>query len=179
MKKTIKVLIIMLILSISIAPIYVENTINVYAATSSLLPPSSSEVDTNELTSDDWALITSSNSNSTENSFDFIKNNTSSNDNGKWILYSGLGLIVLSVIGILYVIFSNITPKKKKINKHFPNNQHKQNQKSRPYRSTNHNQNINHNNSQHQNQQFQKNNDYEEKIKSNRSNSDWDRFFNN
>ena len=114
MKKTIKVLIIMLILSISIAPIYVENTINVYAATSSLLPPSSSEVDTNELTSDDWALITSSNSNSTENSFDFIKNNTSSNDNGKWILYSGLGLIVLSVIGIIYVIFSNITPKKKR-----------------------------------------------------------------
>ena len=30
-------------------------------------------------------------------SFDFIKNNTSSNDNGKWILYSGLGFIVLSV----------------------------------------------------------------------------------
>ena len=113
MKKAIKVLIIMLIMFASTTFIYVENTTNVYAVTSSLLP-SNGEVDTEELTSDDWALITSSGSNTKGNSFDFIKNNKKTSDNGKWMLYSGLGLIALSVIGIIYVIFSSIVPKKKR-----------------------------------------------------------------
>lgn len=175
MKKTIRILIIMLIMSVSITFLYVENTTNVYAATSSLLP-SNGEVDTEELTSDDWALITSSSSNSKGNSFDFIKNNTNSSDNGKWMLYCGLGLIILSVIGIVYVIFSSIIPKKKKITEK-SKKYYKQPRKPSPHNST-HN-NINQNRPKTPNHKVLSNNvSYEEKIKSSRSNSDWDRFFN-
>ena len=46
-------------------------------------------------------------------SFKTIKTNTSTEDNGDYILYIGLALIVLAVIGILYYTIATVTYRKK------------------------------------------------------------------
>lgn len=78
-----------------------------------------SKVDPNELSSDDWNAIAENLANADKNNtgsaddFNFIKKNTSTEDNGIWMLVTGGALVILSVIGIGYVIVSSITAKKK------------------------------------------------------------------
>ena len=78
-----------------------------------------SKVDPNELSSDDWNVIAENLANADKNNtgsaddFNFIKKNTSTEDNGIWMLVTGGALVILSVIGIGYVIVSSITAKKK------------------------------------------------------------------
>lgn len=76
-------------------------------------------VDGKELNSKDWEDIAASLKNAGSASgddgddFSFIKNNNSSSDNGDWMLYVGIALIVLSVVGVAYVIISNVNNHKK------------------------------------------------------------------
>lgn len=108
MKKVKKILLVMYIITL-LPSLSILTSVDIFTTNSSL-SQSKNEVDTDELTSDDWALITSSNSDSKSKSFDFIKNNKSRENDGKWMLYVGITLIALSVIGIVYVIFSSIIP---------------------------------------------------------------------
>lgn len=109
MKKFIKILTVMYIIIMYLPLLATSVSVDIFATNSSA-SQSTKDVDTDELTSEDWALITNSNSDSKANSFDFIKNNTNDSNNGKWMLYGGITLIALSVIGILYVIFSTMAP---------------------------------------------------------------------
>ncbi len=102
MVKIVKKLVVSLVITLSITLFLVSNIASVYATSSD---------SSGNMTSSDWRLVTSSGSN--DNSFGFIKNNKSNNDDGKWMLYGGIGLIVLSVMGVVYVIFSSSSSKKK------------------------------------------------------------------
>lgn len=72
------------------------------------------KVDTNTLSSDDWKLDLNTNGlNGTEN-FNFIKNNNSSFDSNRSImfLYGGIALIVISVVTMFVVIYKSAQSKK-------------------------------------------------------------------
>ncbi|MDY3862005.1 MAG: hypothetical protein SOZ45_05565 [Ruminococcus sp.] len=77
----------------------------------------SGKIDDSELSENDWNAIAQSLQNSddsnTGDDFNFIKNNTSTSDNGLWMLVTGAVLIVLAVSGIAYTIISGINRKKK------------------------------------------------------------------
>ena len=62
---------------------------------------------------DDITIDTTKTSNADAMDFSAIKDNTSTDDDGQWILYTGYILIALSVIGILYYIIATATYKKK------------------------------------------------------------------
>lgn len=76
------------------------------------------KVDVNELSNDDWNAIAENLANADQtdvgvDDFNFIKLNTSTEDNGLWMLITGGVLVALSVIGIGYVIVSSVKSKKK------------------------------------------------------------------
>ncbi len=75
-------------------------------------------VDVNELSNDDWNAIANNLANADKldvgvDDFNFIKKNTSTEDNGIWMLITGAVLVILSILGISYVIISSIRSKKK------------------------------------------------------------------
>lgn len=74
-------------------------------------------VDDNELSDSDWNSIAQSLQNADDagdgDDFNFIKKNNSSSDNGIWMLITGALLIILAIIGIAYVILTNMSKKKK------------------------------------------------------------------
>ena len=83
---------------------------SVPATTAALYDTSKSNVDGSTLTSNDWKDIQNRlrDSNSTKNSdsgdFAFIQKNTSTEDNGHWMLVLGFALIILSITGFITLI---------------------------------------------------------------------------
>lgn len=68
-------------------------------------------VSADELSSDDWEQISldlqqGSDEQSGED-FNFIKNNTANNDDGEWILFLGLGFVLIGLCGITYAVLSS------------------------------------------------------------------------
>ena len=61
----------------------------------------------------DISIDTTKTSNADAMDFSAIKDNTSKDDDGEWILYTGYVLIALSLIGIMYYIIATATYKKK------------------------------------------------------------------
>lgn len=76
------------------------------------LIPGSDNVDDQELTADDWKIPVSDKD--AERTFGFIKNSdeNSPNEGAKWILYTGILFIFLSIVGISYVIIDAYLYKK-------------------------------------------------------------------
>lgn len=73
-----------------------------------------SNINKSELKESKWDNITLSiTDKNTDGSFAAIKDNEGNNDDGQWIIYTGLVLIALSVIGIMYFIIATNTYKKK------------------------------------------------------------------
>lgn len=74
------------------------------------------KIDSKELNSNDWNDIANSLKNASESDdsddFSFIQKNTSSGDNGNWMLFAGIGCLVLSIAGIVYVVVSTIRSRK-------------------------------------------------------------------
>lgn len=69
------------------------------------------------LSSKDWKDIQASlnnagDSNSGDDDFSFIKNNDSKLNNGDWMLFLGIALIILSIAGISYVVIEIIKQRK-------------------------------------------------------------------
>ncbi len=88
---------------------------NVNSNNTSPLLPKGHEVETEEMSPEDWAAAL--NANQRDNSgdtFDFIKNNFSNKDSNPWMLYIGLGLIFFSICGFTYVIIFMTRNKNKK-----------------------------------------------------------------
>lgn len=92
-----------------------------YQAPSASLIESDKSVDENTLSSSDWSDIakslnsagTSSDGSDSADDFSFIKNNTSTGDNGHWMLYVSIALIVVSLLGIAYFVGSTVLNRKK------------------------------------------------------------------
>lgn len=93
-----------------------------YVAPSNTAPSASliktdDNIDENTLSSNDWSDISkrlkNADTSSDADDFSFIKNNTSSGDNGHWMLYVAILLIVLSLSGITYFIVSTVLNKKR------------------------------------------------------------------
>lgn len=81
------------------------------STTAALYDTTSTKIDNQTLTGNDWKDIQkklTESSNSTKNSdsgdFAFIQKNTSTEDNGHWMLIVGFALILLSVIGFITLI---------------------------------------------------------------------------
>ncbi len=73
-----------------------------------------SDINEKALKEEKWNdIVLDTTTKSDASDFSAIKDNTSSNDDGKWILYTGFILIGLSVIGIMYFIIATATYKKK------------------------------------------------------------------
>ena len=72
-----------------------------------------SNINDSELKKTEWANIALSTSKGDATDFSSIKDNTETDDNGQWIIYTGLILIGLSLLGILYFIIATATYKKK------------------------------------------------------------------
>ncbi len=74
-----------------------------------------SDLDREELKESKWDDIVLDTSKADSDTADFsaIKENKETDDNGQWIIYTGLILIGLSLIGILYFIIATATYKKK------------------------------------------------------------------
>lgn len=72
-----------------------------------------SDVNEAELEEAEWVNITLNTSKGDALDFSSIKDNTESDDNGQWIIYTGFILIGLSLLGILYFIIATATYKKK------------------------------------------------------------------
>lgn len=74
------------------------------------------KIDDRELSDSDWNAIAKSLENASDigtgDDFSFIKNNTSSSDNGLWILITGSVLIIIAIVGITYVIISTMSRRK-------------------------------------------------------------------
>lgn len=67
-------------------------------------------VSADELSSDDWEQISLDLQQGDQRSgedFNFIKNNTAGSDDGEWILYLGIGFVVLGLCGITFAVFSS------------------------------------------------------------------------
>lgn len=90
----------------------------VSTAPSAALYDAEREIDVNELSSNDWDDIKAnlSNANSADgdaDDFSFIKDNDSTADNGEWMLITGIVCLLLSVAGIIYIIVSTVSRRKK------------------------------------------------------------------
>lgn len=77
----------------------------------SLIAASEEEIDTDELSADDWKSIMldleAGNITDGTKTFNFIKNNEEEGDTSiAWMLYLGMGLIMLAVFIVIYVIIS-------------------------------------------------------------------------
>lgn len=74
------------------------------------------KIDDSELSAGDWESIAKSLQNASNSGggsdFSAIKNNTSTEDNGLWMLITGALLIILAIVGITYVIISSMNAKK-------------------------------------------------------------------
>lgn len=67
-------------------------------------------VKADELSSDDWEQISLDLQQGGEQSgedFNFIKDNNGKSDDGEWILYLGIGLVVIGILGITYAVLSS------------------------------------------------------------------------
>lgn len=67
-------------------------------------------VSADELSSDDWEEISLNLQQGGEQSgedFNFIKENNGKGDDGEWILYVGIGLVVMGALGITYAVLSS------------------------------------------------------------------------
>lgn len=77
-------------------------------------------IDDKELSKNDWSEIAANlanagskeNNNDDDGDFNFIKKNDSKTDNGDWMLYTGIALILLSLCGMTYAIVSAVKNKK-------------------------------------------------------------------
>lgn len=91
---------------------------NLPATTAALYDTSKSKVDENTLSSNDWNDIkskltgTNTASNSDDGDFTFIQKNADIADNGHWMLILGFALIILSIIGFVYLIYSAVQRRK-------------------------------------------------------------------
>ncbi len=69
-----------------------------------------------ELSSSDWGDIAANLKNASQSDddddFNFIKKNTSTSDNGDWMLIAGIICLLLSIAGIVYVVVSTVKNKK-------------------------------------------------------------------
>lgn len=79
---------------------------------------SEGNIDVNELSDSDWKDISENlkNAGSVDtdgDDFNFIKNNNSMGDNGDWMLVAGVVCLLLSAAGIVYVIASAVSRRKK------------------------------------------------------------------
>lgn len=93
-------------------------TVPVETAPSASLYESDREIDDNELSDSDWNEISAnlknaSLSDSDGDDFGFIKNNSSSGDNGDWMLIVGIICLVLAAAGIAYTVISIVMARKK------------------------------------------------------------------
>ena len=81
------------------------------------LLPAGDEIDTQELSSEDWKVVLDLNDDDTKaGDFSFIKEEKADN-NIRWILYVGVGLIFASAVGIIFVIVYSIRVRAKKASK--------------------------------------------------------------
>lgn len=67
-------------------------------------------VKADELSSDDWEQISLDLQQGGEQSgedFNFIKDNNGKSDDGEWILYLGIGFVVVGLLGITYAVLSS------------------------------------------------------------------------
>lgn len=75
------------------------------------------DIDVNELSSNDWKEISANLKNASNSSdgddFSFIQKNTSSGDDGYWLLILGVVLVLLSLAGITYFFVSGAMTRKK------------------------------------------------------------------
>lgn len=145
------------------------------------LLPKSGEIDDNEMDPNDWGFVLDKINNNGD-TFDFIKNNNSSNDNEKWLLHIGISMILLSFTGFLYLIISYFKSKNKtNLAKSTQIKSRKAQPSQEKFKNINNNQHHS-KNYQANNRQIRKNNKYDTvdipKPK-NKNNSDWDKFFNN
>lgn len=94
-----------------------DNTSDSYSSSKSAssrnatsLLPGGKEIDTNELSADDWKIVLDTNQTDGTDTFDFIKNadENSRSNNAHWMLYGGIALIVLGIAGITFVIVSSV-----------------------------------------------------------------------
>lgn len=74
-----------------------------------------SDMNEADLKESEWSNISLDTSKENKNVADFsaIKNNNDASDNGEWIVYTGIVLIALSLLGILYFIVATATYKRK------------------------------------------------------------------
>lgn len=74
-----------------------------------------SNINDKELESNKWSEITISDNSAKNSAEDFsaIKDNKEKGDNGGWILYTGIVLIGLAILGIIFFIVATVTYKKK------------------------------------------------------------------
>ncbi len=98
---------------------YNEDAADSYSSTysQSEMYNNTGKVDVNELSNDDWDAIAKSLANAESldtggDDFNFIKKNNSSADNGLWMLITGAVLVILSILGISYVIITSIKSKR-------------------------------------------------------------------
>lgn len=91
----------------------------VSTAPSAPLYESNRKIDDSVLSNSDWKDISASLKNAGKGSendsddFAFIKNNDSLDDNGEWMLFTGIACLALSAAGIAYVIISAVSKRKK------------------------------------------------------------------
>lgn len=90
----------------------------VSTAPSAPLYNSDRKIDDSELNSSDWdeiaaKLKNASSSGSDSDDFSAIQNSDADNDNGEWMLITGIICLVLSAAGIIYVIASYVIKRKK------------------------------------------------------------------
>lgn len=148
------------------------------SATTPLLPKSG-EIDNTEMDPNDWNFALD-NTDTNGDTFDFIKSNKSTSDNGKWMLHVGISLILLSAVGFLYLIISQFA-NKKKTNLAKASSHEKSPSKGRfkNINSTNSSNYKNHTAPRNPRKNINKYDTMDIPKHDNENNKDWDKFFNN
>lgn len=89
------------------------------STTAALYDTSKTKIDDQTLSNSDWLeiknnLANPSNASKSNDSddFAFIQNNTSTDDNGHWMLILGFSLIALSIAGFIYLIYASVNRRK-------------------------------------------------------------------
>ncbi len=89
------------------------------STTAALYDTSKTKIDDKTLSDSDWLDIKKNLANPGESSkstdsgdFAFIQNNTSTDDNGHWMLILGFSLIALSIAGFIYLIYASVNRRK-------------------------------------------------------------------
>ncbi|MBQ1507193.1 MAG: hypothetical protein IIZ36_02070 [Ruminococcus sp.] len=88
------------------------------APTADLYEIDERKIDDKVLSGNDWKdiqanLSNAKNTGGDSDDFSFIKNNVSKTDNGDWMLIAGVAAVLLSLVGITYVIISSANQRKR------------------------------------------------------------------